>query len=620
MQLSPPHSHQSQGVVERYQQTIFAQLRTIKFSFCQKYNLEPRNISSHSTIYYITPLGYSTGIYPTATERHHMRDWKRPYNQPIINFGEKVYVEKLMPETQKLYRRNQEQKYEAIWIGRDTTTGQRITLTEEFGKLQTGTVLRLPREQQADETLLLKVTSLAGEYDNSKKKTDKDKTPPPRLYELKSPALPMAKPKTGNIQQEWHFQPPDQPTLDLPQRVPKFPTFPKTTGTIVQPPPGLQQQTPEPIAAPPEPILPVQPTTESTKEPTPQQQVQQPPAPPQVRRRITTKTTPAKNDLLATIHAGALRLTTNKDAEEKKLLIVNMILQEWYDDDNEQYDAYELKTAIKEVHDALQKTDVFTRVNAHDYNQQQLKDVIQTKWVICSRPGGKTKRLKARFVAKLGFTQKVNIDEIYAATPAAITLRIRLTLAQLRNHSIYMSDIQSAFLNTPVQPRTTILVKPPPECEQDNNILWKLHKQLYGLRDSPQKFQLHLSSILKQLGLRQLRSDQCVYHNDDITVMVYVDDLLLIGDDDKIKRFLKKLESQLQLKHVTKLQRDQPLVFLERQIEYYNDHIALSMTKDYYTSLLSLYNIKDTIVGKLLWMCRHSVRNQRIHKSSAETG
>eukprot|EP00971_Amphidinium_carterae_P035474 698503-Amphidinium_carterae.1 len=116
-----------------------------------------------------------------------------------------------------------------------------------------------------------------------------------------------------------------------------------------------------------------------------------------------------------------------------------------------------------------------------------------------------------------------------------------------------------------------MLVKPPPECEQDNSILWKLNKQLYGLRDSPQNFQLHLSSILKQLGLRQLRSDQCVYHDDDITVMVYVDDLLLIGENDKIKTFLQKLESQLQLKHNTKLQRNQALVFLGRQIEYYND-------------------------------------------------
>eukprot|EP00971_Amphidinium_carterae_P249373 4949954-Amphidinium_carterae.4 len=87
-----------------------------------------------------------------------------------------------------------------------------------------------------------------------------------------------------------------------------------------------------------------------------------------------------------------------------------MILQEWYDEDNEQYEAYELKTAIKEEHDALQKTDVFTRVDAQDYTQvesstTQRRIHQQTKWVMHSRPGGKRKRLKARFVAK-GFTQK----------------------------------------------------------------------------------------------------------------------------------------------------------------------------------------------------------------------
>eukprot|EP00971_Amphidinium_carterae_P245619 4877922-Amphidinium_carterae.1 len=36
---------------------------------------------------------------------------------------------------------------------------------------------------------------------------------------------------------------------------------------------------------------------------------------------------------------------------------------------------------------------------------QQLREVIQTKWVIRSRPGGTKRTLKARFVAK-GFTQK----------------------------------------------------------------------------------------------------------------------------------------------------------------------------------------------------------------------
>eukprot|EP00971_Amphidinium_carterae_P017374 342501-Amphidinium_carterae.2 len=279
-----------------------------------------------------------------------------------------------MPENQKLYRRNQEQKYEAIWIGRDTTTGQHITFTEEFGRLQTRTILRLPREQQTDKRLLLKVTSLTGEYDNSKKKTDKDKTPiHPRLYERKSPALPTTKPRTPTVQHDWHFKPLDQPTLELPQRVPKFPTFPKPTGTTVQPPPGLQQQ-PELITAPrarTDPTI----TTDKRID----------------NRTITTSSISAatyttttsqtqnyneKTDLLATIDTGVLHLSTNEDAEEKKLSTDNMILQEWYDNDNEQYDAYELKTAIKKEHDALQKTNVFTRVNAQDYSQQQLKDVI----------------------------------------------------------------------------------------------------------------------------------------------------------------------------------------------------------------------------------------------------
>eukprot|EP00971_Amphidinium_carterae_P185048 3674557-Amphidinium_carterae.1 len=76
---------------------------------------------------------------------------------------------------QKLYRKNQEQKYKAIWIGRDTATGQHITLTEEFAMQLSRTVLSRPKEQQVDRDLLLKVTSTTGEYDNSKKKkTDKD--------------------------------------------------------------------------------------------------------------------------------------------------------------------------------------------------------------------------------------------------------------------------------------------------------------------------------------------------------------------------------------------------------------------------------------------------------------
>eukprot|EP00971_Amphidinium_carterae_P193882 3846968-Amphidinium_carterae.2 len=123
------------------------------------------------------------------------RNWKRPYQQQIVTFREKVYIEKNTAENQKLQRRNQEQKHEAIWIGRDTTTGQHITLSTEFGKQLSRSILRLQKDQQFDKTLLLlQVTSIEGEYDNSRKKTDKDRLPiPQQLFELKSPALPNTK-------------------------------------------------------------------------------------------------------------------------------------------------------------------------------------------------------------------------------------------------------------------------------------------------------------------------------------------------------------------------------------------------------------------------------------------
>eukprot|EP00971_Amphidinium_carterae_P106456 2108650-Amphidinium_carterae.1 len=112
---------------------------------------------------------------------------------------------------------------------------------------------------------LLKVTSMVGEYDNSKKKRDKDMTIiPPQMYELRSPAKPPLRQQPGTLQQEWHYRPPDKPPLEQTQKVPNSPTLPKPPITVqptIQSPPGLQQPPhcqPEPTTAPQQPILPLQ--------------------------------------------------------------------------------------------------------------------------------------------------------------------------------------------------------------------------------------------------------------------------------------------------------------------------------------------------------------------------
>eukprot|EP00971_Amphidinium_carterae_P085784 1697154-Amphidinium_carterae.3 len=63
--------------------------------------------------------------------------------------------------------------------------------------------------------------------------------------------------------------------------------------------------------------------------------------------------------------------------------------------------------------------------------------------------------------------------------------------------------------------------------------------------------------------------------------MDYVDDLLLIGTDSEIQTFLKTLEAQLQLKHVTKLQRNKI------------HHIAMGMTEGCCNTQLKLYKMQE---------------------------
>ena len=110
--------------------------------------------------------------------------------------------------------------------------------------------------------------------------------------------------------------------------------------------------------------------------------------------------------------------------------------------------------------------------------------------------------------------------------------------------------------------RAFVLVKPPPELEQNPDVLWKLRKALYGLKTSPKLWQQHLSSKLEELGLRKNRADPCIFMGEKLLVMTYVDDLLIVGEKQAQESFLAKLSAQFPLKHQTKLDAKTPLTFL----------------------------------------------------------
>eukprot|EP00957_Ditylum_brightwellii_P013783 1038588-Ditylum_brightwellii.AAC.2 len=63
------------------------------------------------------------------------------------------------------------------------------------------------------------------------------------------------------------------------------------------------------------------------------------------------------------------------------------------------------------------------------------------------------------------------------------------------------------------------------------DLVLKLRKKLYGLKDDERAWWEHLSSGLEQMGFKQCLADQCVWKRDGIIIIVYVDDCLFFGND-----------------------------------------------------------------------------------------
>ena len=204
--------------------------------------------------------------------------------------------------------------------------------------------------------------------------------------------------------------------------------------------------------------------------------------------------------------------------------------------------------------------------------------------------------LRARFVAK-GFKQQI-LDpslETYASTPSHLSLRILLILSLVNHWDVVTADISSAFLQAPIPEGELVLVKPPPELEQNPDVLWKLRKVLYGLNTSPKLWQQHLSSKLEELGLRKNKADPCIFMGEKLLVMTYVDDLLIVGEKQEQESFLAKLSAQFPLKHQTKLDAQTPLTFLGKLVEHNaQEHsISLHLPTAYYLKLFKLYGMEQ---------------------------
>ena len=119
-----------------------------------------------------------------------------------------------------------------------------------------------------------------------------------------------------------------------------------------------------------------------------------------------------------------------------------------------------------------------------------------------------------------------------------------MALANEEEMHVHQMDVTTAFLYGEL--KEEIYLQLPegfssPGCEGK---VWRLHKSLYGLKQSPRCWNARIHTFLESLGFSALKTDSALYlkgAKDKIIISLYVDDLLIFAKDVSAIRTIKAL-------------------------------------------------------------------------------
>ena len=220
------------------------------------------------------------------------------------------------------------------------------------------------------------------------------------------------------------------------------------------------------------------------------------------------------------------------------------------------------------------------------------KKAISSRWVFKVKPGNPP-RYKARLVAR-GFEQKdgINFTDTFAPVVRWETIRILIAIATHLKWPIHQLDVLTAFLNGILE-EDVYMHQPLGFIQQGaEHLVCKLHKSLYGLRQSPRAWYARLHAALLAWKLTPSHSDPNLYFahvgHDTIALLVYVDDILVTGSNISLITQLKHhLHSTFKTNDLGSIQR-----YLGVQFNSVSNGLHMHQT-EYALSILRLFNMED---------------------------
>ena len=176
-------------------------------------------------------------------------------------------------------------------------------------------------------------------------------------------------------------------------------------------------------------------------------------------------------------------------------------------------------------------------------------------WIFKIKSDG---RYRARMAA-LGNHQVPGIDfvEIYAPVILDTTLRLLLTTKIQHKWQILKVDIESAFLEGTLKENIWLCL--PKSIQEISTVqqgykYGKLNKAIYGLVQASSEFYRRITQYLvNQLGFSRSQIDPCLFKNQYIFLGLYVDDILAVGEEKQVKKFLKDMQQEFNIRSESRI-------------------------------------------------------------------
>jgi hypothetical protein len=215
---------------------------------------------------------------------------------------------------------------------------------------------------------------------------------------------------------------------------------------------------------------------------------------------------------------------------------------------NEAIDCHDRESwvnAMMEEMESLEKNSVWELVP-----KPKDRKIVGCKWVFRKKEGiheNEAPKFKARLVAK-GYSQKEGVDynEIFSPVVKHTSIRVLLALVAQYDMELEQLDVKTAFLHGDLE-EVIYMAQPEGFKEAGNeNLVCRLKKSLYGLKQSPRQWYKRFDSYMLKIGYKRSEYDCCVYShvfNDGtiILLMLYVDDMLIACRDMSKINELKRL-------------------------------------------------------------------------------